>query len=267
VEAILLGTGGAWPIPRPGCGCPQCAEARATPALARTRSGLYVAGRDGAVLVDAGPDVARQLEARGAPTPVDRVVLTHRHLDHVLGLDDVVHCAAPCARPLPVHVGEAHREKLGVMFRHLLREPSPRIEFAPWESGARIDLGDVVLEGFETGHRDRFSTTGVLLCFESGGRPRRVAYATDMGEAPPSPADRLRGVDLFVGDGTYLARQGYGHPGTTRMLEMARALGARRVAVTHVGHWGVALADAAAQLPGDVAICQDGDDLRSFLDA
>lgn len=267
VKAILLGTAGAWPIPRPGCRCPQCEEARADSAYARTRTGLLVEAATERVLIDAGPDIARQLEGRSEPPRIDRVVITHRHLDHVLGIDDLVHVREDSRGCLPIHVAESHREKLGVIFRHLLREPDPRIRFEPWETGARLEAGEITLEGFETGHRERFPTTGVVLHVPAGRGTRRIAFATDMGDDLPSPRSALEGVDLFVVDGTYLGEGGYGHPGTDRAIAMARDLGARRVAITHVGHWQVAHAEARARIESSVAICRDGDDLLRLLDA
>jgi phosphoribosyl 1,2-cyclic phosphate phosphodiesterase len=265
VKATLLGTGSAWPIPRPGCHCAQCEEARASPDLVRTRSALYIETGADCILVDCGPDIAFQLERHGGAPRVDAVVITHRHLDHVLGLDDVVHLRAAGASPLPVHVGEEHREKLAATFSGLLRGPRPRIVFEPWATGVSITRGDVVLEGFETGHRERFATTGVRLDVSVGGAHRRIAYATDMGDVPPSPRASFEGVDLFVGDGTYLGEGGHGHPGTTRVIAMARELGVPRIALTHVGHWQVSEARARAVLGGDVAICRDGDDLLQVL--
>ncbi len=267
MKAVLLGTSGAWPIPRPGCDCPQCAEARADPSHGRTRTGLYLETPEECVLIDAGPDVALQLERKGGSPRVDRVVITHRHLDHVLGLDDVAHLRDEHRECLPVHINAAHHEKVGTMFRHLLRGETPRMRFLPWGAGETIRVGDVTLEGFETGHRERFPTTGVILHVPTVRGVQRVAFATDMGDGEPSPPEALAGVDLFVGDGTYLGEAGYGHPGTTRMIDVARAHGARRVAITHVGHWRVAYADARAQVEESVAICRDGDDLFHLLGA
>ena len=264
MRAILLGTSGAWPIPRPGCHCPQCTEARAHPALRRTRSALYIASGGENVLVDAGPDVFAQFEREGLSTDVTRVFITHTHMDHVLGLDDLVHLRNPRERPLLVHASPEHQERLCAIFPHLLRAERPRIAFEPWAAGVRVPLdGGVVLEGFETGHRDRFATTAPVLHLPDG---KRVAHATDMGDVlPPSPA--LQDVDLFVGDATYLGGPGYGHPGTDEALAMARGCGARRIALTHLGHVQVADADLRARLGPAVHVCRDGDDLLELLGA
>jgi phosphoribosyl 1,2-cyclic phosphate phosphodiesterase len=264
VRARLLGTSSAWPIPRPGCRCPQCAEARRDPRLARTRSGLLVAAGDARVLVDAGPDVAVQLERLGEPPRVDAVVVTHTHADHVLGLSDVVHLRTASEEPLVVHAASFHRDRIRATFPSLVREGRERLAFRPWDAGVRIDLPGLALEGFETGHRRDFPTTGVLLRVD-GPPAVRVAYATDMGGALPETSRALlRDVDLFAGDGTYPGTAGHGHPASDDVLRAAREVGARAVAFVHLGHVGATDADLRRRL-GGAAVPRDGDDLLELV--
>ena len=265
MKATLLGTASAWPIPRPGCTCAQCAEARSEPALRRTRSGLRIEAGGEVVLVDAGPDVAVQLDRVGGPPQVDRVLITHSHEDHVLGLGDLVHLRVPTEAPLIVHAAPLHRERIAQLFPQFLRPGQERITWAAWEDGTQVTIGELTLEGFETGHRDRFETTAVLLHVPGPGGPRRIAYATDMGTVPTSSCERLRGIDAFVGDGTYLGPAGRGHPGTDAVLALAQELGIGRVAFTHIGHVELGDADLRARLGVGVEVLRDGDDLLGVV--
>jgi len=146
-----------------------------------------------------------------------------------------------------------------------LRPDAPYVQLLEWRSEQVLTFGDVLLEGFETGHREDTQTTGVVVNATHEGRRVRVAYATDMGSSAPTPARRLQGVDVLVGDGTYLREAGYGHPSAAQTIHFARDIEARKIVLTHVGHWGVSRAEALATLPPDVAICRDGDDLFSFV--
>ena len=262
---MLLGTSSAWPIPRPGCDCAQCKEAREDAREARMRSGLYLETGSQKILVDASPDILAQLERASLGPHLDALILTHHHHDHVLGLGDLCHVRGASQPPLLVYAGPATQAYIRAAFANLLRPEAPRVQLAGWRSGQRLTFGDLTLDGFETGHRPDSETTGVILTAEHEGRRVRIAYATDMGAASPSAQALLEGLDVFFGDGTYLGEAGHGHPAAARTIEMARALGARQIVLTHIGHWGVRRADALSALPPDVAICRDGDDLFSFL--
>jgi phosphoribosyl 1,2-cyclic phosphate phosphodiesterase len=226
----------------------------------RTRSALLVLAGERRVLVDPGPDLAAQLERLGDPR-VDAVLVTHTHMDHVLGLDDLLHLRPVEAPPLPVHAAPHHRRRIRSIFPHLVRPGRRRIVFRDWRAGTRLRLPGLSLEGFETGHRAEFPTTAVL--FHRG--ERRIAYQSDMGALPAASRALLAGVDLFVGDGTYPGTTGYGHPGTDEVLRVAREVGARRVALTHLGHAGLHRGALASLLGTDVHLCRDGDDLAALV--
>src|SRR5689334_21224960 len=85
----FLGTAAAVPIPWAGCGCSQCAEAQRERQLRRTRSSILLESPNGTLLIDAGPDVYRQLARLPAIPRLDAVIITHAHSDHYLGLDDL----------------------------------------------------------------------------------------------------------------------------------------------------------------------------------
>ena len=94
--------------------------------------------------------------------------------------------------------------------------------------------------------------------FSPLSRPRRVAYATDMGEVPGASRERLRGVDLLVADGTGLGGDVHGHPGTDAVKRLAAACHIPRVLFTHVGHWGLEDAAARKALGPNAAPAYDG---------
>ncbi|MDA1195351.1 MAG: MBL fold metallo-hydrolase [Planctomycetota bacterium] len=266
MQALLLGSGDAFGIPRAGCLCPQCVEARADMSHARRRSGLLLRTAQGTVLVDASPDILQQLDRVGlAPGAVDRVVISHRHGDHCLGIRDLAYTRDPALGPLPVHATTDTQAMLTAVFASILRPERPYLRFEPWGAGTRVEHAGFTLEGFETHHNAAIQTVSPCITAQVDGVVRRIAYATDMGVVVPSARERLQALDLFVGDGTYLGGPGYGHPGTDGTIAIARALGARLIALTHVGHWGVDAAHARAAVADDVVICRDGDDLCSLL--
>jgi phosphoribosyl 1,2-cyclic phosphate phosphodiesterase len=79
----FLGTGGAFPPPRPGCACRVCVEARAK-GVPYSRGGpsLFVHGPD--ILFDT-PEEIRDLLVRANIGRVAACFLSHWHPDHVMG--------------------------------------------------------------------------------------------------------------------------------------------------------------------------------------
>ena len=86
----FLGTGPAAAIPRRGCRCSACVDARRGGKSRRTRSAVLVMDGKTAILIDAGPDILGQLK-RERIRRFDAVLLTHGHSDATGGLRDLDH--------------------------------------------------------------------------------------------------------------------------------------------------------------------------------
>jgi pyrroloquinoline quinone biosynthesis protein B len=96
MRARVLGSAAGGGVPQWNCACENCALARAGDARVRSRTQDCIGVEHGGrwLLVNASPDVLRQIEAtpslhpklgmRG--TPIAGIVLTNGDLDHVLGL-------------------------------------------------------------------------------------------------------------------------------------------------------------------------------------
>jgi len=83
VRVEILGSGGAVTIPRPGCSCPVCVEARERGApYARTGPSVFVHGPD--VLIDTPEEAKLQLN-RSRVTRIAAALYSHWHPDHTAG--------------------------------------------------------------------------------------------------------------------------------------------------------------------------------------
>jgi len=84
VELTILGSGGNFPIPLPGCTCQVCVEAREKgEPYARRGNSTYI--HDENVLIDAPELLWHSLNREGI-TAIDSVFLSHFHADHTFGL-------------------------------------------------------------------------------------------------------------------------------------------------------------------------------------
>jgi pyrroloquinoline quinone biosynthesis protein B len=91
----VLGSAAGGGVPQWNCACDNCALARSGDGRVapRTQDSLLVQAATGNLLVNASPDVLRQIEATPALQPparrgtgISAIVLTNGDLDHVLGL-------------------------------------------------------------------------------------------------------------------------------------------------------------------------------------
>ena len=82
----FLGTGTSVGVPQIGCKCKVCTST--DPRDKRRRCGAYVRSEDAAFLIDTPPEMRLSCVEYGIDK-VDAVVLTHAHMDHVAGFDDV----------------------------------------------------------------------------------------------------------------------------------------------------------------------------------
>jgi ribonuclease BN (tRNA processing enzyme) len=161
MEVTLLGSGGWIPTSR------------------RETSCLYAREGSRALLLDAGSGVSRLVEERALLVGVDRldILLTHFHLDHVIGLSYLPALAIsdPPAvwGPGKALAGAATREILG----RLLEPPLFGSTVGELVSETReIVPGDLVLEGWDVSTRLQRRHPGGSLAFRIGDD---LAFCTD----------------------------------------------------------------------------------------
>ncbi len=190
MKLTFLGTGSAWSVPEMGCDCVIC-EAMRKRGEYRTRTSLYLEARE-RILIDCGPDIARQWAANGLQG-VDAVVITHEHGDHYLGLDELeaLRRSSDPARwqPIPVYATEEAWETIEQRFAYLLGKALERrvahpgkplgglkTRIVPFKTFhgpvAKGSVGCVVGEG-----RKKLLYTSDLVHVEDGGRLLREPQA------------------------------------------------------------------------------------------
>jgi phosphoribosyl 1,2-cyclic phosphate phosphodiesterase len=210
----VLGSSGAWPLPRLGCDCPQCTSS--DPRDARLRSSLLI---DGRILVDAGPDAYAQLMRAGAVP--EEVLLTHHHHDHMLGL----HVLSKAGR-LPLHLTKETERGVRSIF--------PRIDFRIMHltPGIRLELGSgLVAQAFDVEHDASARTVAFRFTSPEGGS---LVYAPDLSEPPNSKL--AKGASVLVLDGSVRGVRRGGHMPMEEGLDAAAALKPERTVFTHIGH-------------------------------
>ncbi|MBR0703982.1 ribonuclease Z [Bradyrhizobium diazoefficiens] len=151
------------------------------PSAERNHPALLVEAAGQRMLVDCGEGTQRQLLRSGAGfRRLDRILLTHAHLDHVFGIPGLFSTLRlrQSAEVMTVHGGPATLEIVIQMLAGIWgagRAPLP-VEFAALAAGQFLDAGDFTIACFPVRHRD---TDSFGFVFQSPSRrhlrPDRLA--------------------------------------------------------------------------------------------
>ena len=228
MKLTFLGTGTSTGVPSIGCGCATCLSTDERDKRLRVSILVEHAGRT--IIVDTGPDFRQQALRHGIKR-LDAVLITHCHVDHVFGLDDI--------RPLNFRHGA-----LGVYANARAWVDLRRIFqyiFQPSHFGGGLPL---VMPHTVTPHAAfSFAPDLVVTPLEviHGRLPviayrfNDVAYLTDLNEIPPTTLDGLHDLDVLILD----CVKWLPHP-THLNLDAALAYIAhikpRRAFLTHLSH-------------------------------
>lgn len=175
------------------------------PSVRRGLPSTMIMYRDRRFLVDAGEGTQRQLLRSGLGFKrLDTILLTHGHLDHVLGIGGIASTFArwEAAERLVIHGGrwalDRVRELMGVVLKG--EDLGFEIRYAPLEPGPVLRTGDLELSAFAVKHRG--SGNFGFVFEERARRPFLVDQAEALGvPAGPIRRDLVEGRAVTLPDG------------------------------------------------------------------
>lgn len=249
MKLTFLGTGTSTGVPSIGCDCETCTSADARDK--RLRVSVLIEHGGQTVIVDTSADFRQQALRQGLRR-LDAVLVTHCHVDHIFGLDDI--------RPINFRHGALGLYANTVAWRDIRRifkyifEPShyggglPQIVPHTVEPGATFCLGhELLVTPLEVIH-------GRLPVIAY--RFNDFAYATDLSEIPQVTMDGLRDLDVLVIDCLRLTPHAT-HLSLERALAYVEELKPRRTYLTHIAH-DIKHARDSHLLPPGVEFAYDG---------
>ncbi|WP_411700715.1 MBL fold metallo-hydrolase [Conyzicola sp.] len=237
--------------------------AATAPVLTSAASGYLLTTESGSVLVDCGPGVVMELARRGLLDDLRAIVVTHRHADHALDLGALafrVQFPTPRAERIPLYLPAESLDYVA-SFDDLIGIPTVPTLQQPLAQAFDVRGLDLVtptpieiLDGLVlTAHPAKHAVPSAALRFEHRASRAVVAFSSDTADCAGvrAAADR---ADVFVCEATYLRAteqelEGHGHLTGAGAGELARAVGAGTLLVTHIADPALApeiLADAVA---------------------
>jgi ribonuclease BN (tRNA processing enzyme) len=220
VRVVFLGSGNAF-----------CAGGR-------HQASYLVQSRHGSLLLDCGPTVLASIRRHGLATaPIDCVLLSHFHGDHLAGLPflflDYVY-VEPRTRPLavagPPRVEEAVKNIFKAMYPDAASEPLPYpLIFMDVMPDTRVSLGGAEIIPFRVPHQKPLSLGFEILI---GGR--KIVYTGDSGWTDEFLV-HTPGADLFLCECSFFETRMATHLDYPRIAENLANFGAKRIVLTHLG--------------------------------
>lgn len=191
----LLGSGTSVGVPQIGCECPVCSSA--DPRDRRRRCSAYVKGDGAAFLVDTCPELREACLEYGIKK-VDAICLTHAHMDHVAGFDDVRRFnTINGGAPMRCYADKETIEKMHSIFPYIRETRNelglfrPMIHFV--DNAGPFEIGGIRVERLEVSHS--FPCFGYKFTTREG---MSLGYISDAHELPPETLEKLRGVDVLI---------------------------------------------------------------------
>lgn len=274
MRLTFLGTGTSAGIPAIGCDCSVCMSIDPRDNRLRTSAALEFTDPSGmprTILFDAGPDL-RQQALRFGIKRCDGVLMTHNHVDHAWGLDELRRFNAVQQEAIPVYADEHTMENLRRVYLHIFeRHRNVNDSFVaaliPWtitgrdvEEGRGVELHGVRATPLRLLHGKlpilgwRLDATPALA--EAARDVLPLAYCTDVSGIPPESWGMLRGLKTLVLDALRHRR----HPTHFTLGEavsVAERVGAGRTHFVHMAH-DLGHEETQAGLPEGMELAWDG---------
>ena len=249
ISLEFLGTGTSQGVPVIGCKCPVCTSSDVRDQ--RLRSSALLRTQSTTVALDCGPDFRQQMLRAGCDR-LDAVVLTHEHMDHVSGLDDLRALQFKQNKPTTIYCTESVEYRLRQQFAYaFLENPypgSPRFDVERIAPDRDFLVGGVRWTPLPVEHGK-----GEVLGFRVGD----VAYVTDASFIPDTTLDKMHGLEVLVLNALRVEPH-YSHFHLAQAQEMAQQLAATQSYFTHISHHLGLHAAIDQDLPSGISLAHDG---------
>lgn len=242
----FLGTGTSTGVPEVGCGCAVCCSKDTRDN--RLRTSILVETRNVRILLDCGPDFRQQMLSQQF-APIDGVILSHEHYDHVAGIDDL----RPFCRFGDIHiyaennVCDAVKTRMSYCFSDRLYPGVPRLMLHEVMPDRNFDIKGVEIVPIRLMH-------GNLPIF--GYRIESMAYLTDVSEIPLSEFDKLRGLDVLIIDALRYEKHP-SHENVDQAIANVRRIAPSRAYFIHMSHHIGLHVEVQRNLPDNINLAYD----------
>lgn len=253
MKITILGSGTSTGVPEIGCTCPVCTSSDPRDNRLRCSGLIEVDGIR--ILIDCGPDFREQMIRLNDFKPLDAVLISHEHYDHVGGLDDL----RPFCRfrDVPVYAerytADRLRQRIPYCFAESLYPGVPRIILEEITPDAPFMVSNAAGNSVEITPIRVIHGKLPILGFRIG----KMAWITDMLTMPEEEYVRLQGLELLVIN-ALRPKTHTTHQSLDEALAVAGRIGASKTYFVHMSHQMGLHAEIEKQLPFSTHFAFDG---------
>ncbi|GAB1452640.1 MBL fold metallo-hydrolase [Draconibacterium sp.] len=248
IEATLLGTGTSQGVPVITCDCEVCRSS--DPMDKRLRSSLLLKINEQNFVIDAGPDFRAQM-LKEKVNSLRAILLTHEHVDHIFGLDDIRSFNWLQKRPADIYAEERVQEAIKRIFHYVFAN-------FKYPGVPKMNLHQV--------NENPFKIDGIefipIRCFHHklpvyGFRVGDLTYITDTNFIPAEEMEKIKGSRILIIN--CLRREKHiSHFNLEEALEVIHQINPEKAYLTHISHDFGKHADIQKELPENVFVGFDG---------
>ena len=248
MKLTFLGTGTSTGVPEVGCKCEVCTST--DPRDNRLRTSALLEHDGMTILIDCGPDFRTQA-LRADIKKIDALLMTHKHYDHIVGIDDL----RPFTRDkeLPIYADRETEMQIRSFFPYCFG----RVKY-PGVANIKVNAIDhkssFCINTLEVTPLRVFHGMFPITAYRFG----KLAYITDMSYIEPGELEKLDGVEVLVINALRFSKPHKTHQTVLEALKVIEDIKPREAYFTHMMHHIGLHAKIEKCLPPGVHLAYDG---------
>lgn len=248
MKLTFLGTGTSQGVPVVACQCPVCLSENLKDK--RLRASVMIETESQCLVVDAGPDFRQQMLTHQV-RQLNGILITHEHVDHIFGLDDIRAFNWVQKQATDIYAEERVQIAIRRIFDYVFSTwkypgiPQMHLHLIENVSFMINDLEVIPIRGYHY----------KLPVF--GFRFGKIAYVTDVNRLEDAEIEKLRGLDVLVLNA--LRKEDHiSHYSLSQALEVIAEVKPGKAYLTHLSHQMGFYDQVQAELPKNVFLAYDG---------
>ena len=238
-------------MPVIACECSVCSSP--DPKDKRLRASLLVETSVNTFVIDAGPDFRQQM-LNAKVKKLDAILLTHEHKDHIAGMDDLRAFNYKSQGAIDIYAEERVQAAVRKEYAYVFSEN--HYPGVPKMALHTIDNFDFVIGGDSITPLRIFHYRLPILGFRIGD----MAYITDANYISEETKEKLFGVKYLVINALRKEKH-ISHFSLAEALELVGEISPRKAFITHIGHQMGRHEDVNRNLPLNVTLAWDGQEV------